>query len=59
MVAFFVAQAAFRRLLHPLKLPPRQRAAEFLGKGNDGWVRRAPQGVLTIVHSARVPMRAI
>jgi len=36
MVALFVPLAALRRLLNPRELPPRQHAAEFLGKSDDG-----------------------
>jgi len=36
MVALFVPLAALRRLLNPRELPPRQHAAEFLGKSDNG-----------------------
>jgi hypothetical protein len=52
MVALFVAPTALRRLIRPRELPPRQRAAEFLGKSDDGWVRRVLQGILTAAHFA-------
>jgi hypothetical protein len=52
MVALFVPLAALRRLLNPCELPPRQHAAKFLCKGDDGWVWRVLQRILTAAHFA-------
>jgi hypothetical protein len=59
MVALFVTLAALRRLLGPRELPPRQHAAELLGKSDDGRVQPALQGPLMTTHSARALIRAI
>jgi hypothetical protein len=52
MVALFAPLAGLRRLLNPRELPPRQHAAEFLCKSDDGWDRRVLQVIMTVAHFA-------
>jgi hypothetical protein len=59
MIALFVSLAALRRLLHPRELLPRQHAAELLSKSDDGRIRRAVQGVLTLAHFEQAETRAL
>jgi hypothetical protein len=44
MIDFFVPLAC--------ELPPRQHAAELLGKSDDRWVRGVLQGISTAAHFA-------
>jgi hypothetical protein len=52
MFAFFVPLKALCRLLEPRELPSREHAAEFLGKSDDGRVRRVLQEFSTAAHFA-------